>query len=131
MRIVIPLANGRVSTHLGQSDQVALVDADVSSQQILGTQLLSAPAHRRGMLPQWLHEKGAEVVIARGIGTRAQQYFAKNGITVVVGAPTDEPETLASAYLGGTLNTSGNVCDHSRQRRSRGTRPCRKEEEAQ
>jgi ATP-binding protein involved in chromosome partitioning len=52
------------------------------------------------------------VIIAGGMGRRAQQLFAQNGITVVVGAPAETPEQLVSAYLSGTLETGGNLCDH-------------------
>jgi len=52
------------------------------------------------------------VVIAGGMGQRAQQIFADHGITVLVGAPVDTPENLATAYLKGTLECGDNVCDH-------------------
>jgi ATP-binding protein involved in chromosome partitioning len=46
------------------------------------------------------------------MGQRAQQLFAQNGITVVMGAPAEPPEHLATAYLNGTLETGDNICDH-------------------
>ena len=60
----------------------------------------------------WLAERGAEVIIAGGMGQRALQLFAENGIKVVVGAPSEPPEDVLAAYLNGTLETGGNVCDH-------------------
>jgi hypothetical protein len=38
--------------------------------------------------------------------------FAQNGIEVVVGAPSETPEALVAAYLGGTLRSGDNLCDH-------------------
>jgi predicted Fe-Mo cluster-binding NifX family protein len=64
------------------------------------------------VLPQWLHEQGADVIIAGGMGQRAQGLFAQNGIEVVVGAPGGDPADVAAAYLSGTLETGENVCDH-------------------
>jgi predicted Fe-Mo cluster-binding NifX family protein len=64
------------------------------------------------MLPPWLAERGAEVIIAGGMGMRAQQLFAASGIRVVVGAPPEEPATLVRAYLEGTLQSGPNLCDH-------------------
>ena len=58
------------------------------------------------------HQRGAEVIIAGGMGMRAQQLFAQNDITVVVGASGEQPEQLVAAYLNGTLETGDNVCDH-------------------
>ena len=61
---------------------------------------------------QWLHEQGASVIITGGMGIRARTLFAENGIDVVVGAPVEEPETVARAFLEGTLQTGDNICDH-------------------
>ena len=70
------------------------------------------PAHEPGVLPKWLHELGAQVIIAGGMGSRAQQLFLENGIKVITGAPMDPPESLVNQYLAGILETGDNVCDH-------------------
>jgi len=111
MRIAIPLANGRLAMHFGHCEQFALVEID-EENNVVGKTLLTPPAHEPGVLPRWLREQGATVIIAGGMGQRAQQLFAQNGIAVVVGAPAGEPEQLVSAYLGGTLEAGTNICDH-------------------
>jgi predicted Fe-Mo cluster-binding NifX family protein len=63
-------------------------------------------------LPQWLREQGADVIIAGGMGSRAQQLFGQNGIRVVVGAASDAPEVLVRQYLDDRLVTGTNLCDH-------------------
>ncbi|MEJ2648408.1 MAG: NifB/NifX family molybdenum-iron cluster-binding protein [Sedimentisphaerales bacterium] len=70
------------------------------------------PAHAPGVLPEWLHENGVNVIIAGGMGQRAQQLFAQNEIDVVIGAQAGTPEELVSAYLQNTLVTGENICDH-------------------
>ena len=113
MRIAIPLADGRLSSHFGHCDQFALVDVDEPTKEIRATALHAPPAHAPGALPAWLAEQGAEVVIAGGIGQRAQQLFTASGIDVVVGAPASaQPQELVRAYLDGTLAGGQNVCDH-------------------
>ena len=112
MKIAIPLANGRLSMHFGHCEQFALVDVDEAARKVGETELRTPPAHEPGVLPRWLHEQGATVIIAGGMGTRAQQLFAENNIAVVIGAPAELPEQLVSAYLSGTLQTGDNVCDH-------------------
>ena len=52
------------------------------------------------------------MIIAGGMGQRAQSLFAENGIKVVVGAPAETPEQLVAEYLAGTLKAGENVCDH-------------------
>ena len=111
MKIAIPLAEGRLSSHFGHCEQFALVEVD-EHNNIVGKTLLSPPAHEPGVLPAWLHEQGAGVIIAGGMGRRAQQLFAQNGIAVIVGAPAATPEELVSGHLKGTLATGDNLCDH-------------------
>lgn len=112
MRIALPLAEGKLCMHFGHCETFALVEADPASKKILRTTRLEPPEHQPGLFPRWLHEQGATVVIAGGMGQRAQGLFAENGIQVVVGAPADTPETLVLAFLNGTLKTGDNVCDH-------------------
>jgi len=111
VKIAIPLAQGRLCMHFGHCEQFALVETD-EEDNIVSKTLLAPPAHEPGRLPAWLHEQGADVIIAGGMGQRAQHLFAQNGITVIVGAPASEPEQLVSSHLSGTLETGGNICDH-------------------
>lgn len=110
MRIAIPLVEGKLCMHFGHCGQFALLDVEEGA--ITATTKLDPPAHEPGVLPRWLHEQGATVIIAGGMGQRAQSLFAEQGIQVVVGAPADTPETLVAAYLAGTLTTGQNTCDH-------------------
>jgi ATP-binding protein involved in chromosome partitioning len=112
MKIAIPIADGKLCMHFGHCEQFALLDVDERSKQITGKQMLTPPPHEPGVLPRWLYEKGATVILAGGMGQRAQALFSENGITVVVGAPADAPETVATEYLAGTLKAGANVCDH-------------------
>lgn len=112
MRIAIPLADGTLCMHFGHCGQFALVDVDEDTKAIMATKLLDPPAHEPGVLPRWLHEQGATVIIAGGMGQRAQALFAQQGIRVVVGAPAEAPEELVSAFLAGSLATGLNACDH-------------------
>ncbi len=112
MRIALPLAEGRLCMHFGHCEAFALVEVDPATKKIVSTTMLEPPEHQPGLFPRWLHEKGANVIIAGGMGQRAQGLFAENQIKVVVGASADTPENLVQAYLNGTLKTGDNVCDH-------------------
>ena len=111
MKIAIPLADGRLCMHFGHCEQFALVETD-EQNNIVSKTMLTPPAHEPGVLPAWLHEQGADVIIAGGMGARAQQLFTQKDITVVVGAPAMTPEQLVEEYLNDTLETGDNVCDH-------------------
>ena len=74
--------------------------------------MVASPPHQPGLLPAWLAEKGAEVILAGGIGSRAIQAFTEQGIKVVVGVSLEDPEAIALAFLQDTLRTDNNACDH-------------------
>ena len=112
MKIAIPLADGKLCMHFGHCEKFALVEVDEIAKEITGTNMLEPPAHEPGVFPAWLHEEGAEVIIAGGMGQRAQQLFAQNSIEVIVGASAETPDELIAAFLNGTLETGQNVCDH-------------------
>jgi ATP-binding protein involved in chromosome partitioning len=112
MKIAMPIAEGKLAAHFGHCAQFALVEIDASTNTALETHYVEAPAHEPGLLPQWLHEQGADVVITGGMGRCAQKIFAEQGIEVVVGVPAAFPEEIVSAYLGGSLETGENLCDH-------------------
>ena len=111
-KIAVPIADGRLAMHFGHCEQFAIIEVDSESKRIIDTQLMTPPLHEPGVLPAWLSELGVEVIIAGGMGTRAQQLFSGKGITVVVGAPSKEPEKLVAAYLEGILQSGDNICDH-------------------
>jgi len=112
MRIAIPLADGKLAMHFGHCERFALVDVDPTNKRILKREDVVAPPHQPGLLPPWLAEQGATLIIAGGMGQRAQELFVQQGILVVVGAPAETPEELVSDYLAETLRVGSNVCDH-------------------
>jgi len=108
--IVIPVSEGKLSLHFGHCDQFAFIETEKG--EIKAQEMKTPPAHEPGVLPRWLYEQGADVVIASGMGDQAQQLLKKNGIDVIIGAPMDSPEAIAHQYLSDTLVTGNNVCDH-------------------
>jgi len=112
MRIAIPLAEGKLALHFGHCQEFALVDVDPKTGEVRRTEKANPPDHAPGVLPRWLAEQGAEIILAGGMGSRAQNLFAENGIQVIVGAPAKAPEDLARDYMAGTLEAGDNVCDH-------------------
>jgi len=106
----IPLAEGKLCSHFGHCEQFALIEAE--NGKIRGKMTHTPPPHEPGVLPKWLHDLGAQVIIAGGMGSRAQQLFVESGIKVITGAPMDPPESLVNQYLADILVTGENVCDH-------------------
>ena len=110
MKIAIPMANGRLTAHFGHCQEFALVE--VEGNEISKKEMLVPPPHEPGVLPNWLHQLGADVIIAGGMGQRAVGLFQERGIKVVTGAPALTPEEIVNSYLNNTLMTGANLCDH-------------------
>ncbi|MBW2428757.1 MAG: NifB/NifX family molybdenum-iron cluster-binding protein [Deltaproteobacteria bacterium] len=110
MKFAIPLAEGKLTAHFGHCQEFALIE--VEDNQIKNKETLVPPPHEPGLLPKWLHDQGANVIIAGGMGARALDLFSQNDIKVIVGASALTPEELVNQYLANTLQTGGNVCDH-------------------
>ena len=112
MRIAIPITGGELSAHFGHCEQFVIVDVDEPGSMVIGKEAVTPPAHEPGLLPRWLAEQGVDVVIAGGMGSRAQTLFAAQNVSVAVGAPAEDPEALALAYVKGALQPGTNICDH-------------------
>lgn len=112
MKIAIPVADGTLATHFGHCEQFAVLQVEPLQQKLLSQQSLQAPPHEPGLLPRWLAQHGVQVVIAGGMGQRAQQLFAQSGIQVHTGAPVATPEELVQHFMQGTLTLGSNLCDH-------------------
>ena len=110
MKFAVPLAEGKLTAHFGHCKEFALVDANENG--IMKNETLVPPPHEPGVLPKWLHELGADVIIAGGMGARAIDLFRQSGIKVVVGAPALTPEELVKLYFDDKLQSGNNVCDH-------------------
>ena len=112
VRYAVPLSGGVVSPHFGHCEHFALIDVDEERRAIIKKELVPSPGHQPGLLPEWLAGEGVSVVIAGGMGSRAQDLFQQNRIKVVIGVMESDPEKAVLSYLNGTLATEDNICDH-------------------
>jgi predicted Fe-Mo cluster-binding NifX family protein len=114
LKIAIPVLNGRLLGHLGETKQFALVEADQQNRVIGRTQIVAAPPHEPGSFPRWLREQGVRVVIAVGIGQRALDNLNHYGIEVWSGQIGAPAKTQVVAWLAGQLTRSPSGCAHQR-----------------
>ena len=113
MRIAIPLAQGQLCQHFGHCEEMLFVDTDADRRQVTGRSVEKTPEHVPGLLPQWLKEHQVNVVLAGGIGARAQELLAAASIEVLTGVTSADPQAAVSAYLEGTLKSIAYQCEHS------------------
>ena len=112
MRYAVPVSGGIISPHFGHCEHFALVDVDEDRKEITRQELVPSPGHQPGLLPEWLAEQGVSLVIAGGMGSRAQGLFQQNRIGVILGTMESNPEKAVLSYLNGQLATGDNICDH-------------------
>jgi predicted Fe-Mo cluster-binding NifX family protein len=110
MKFAIPIADGKLTAHFGHCKEFAILN--VEENKITNKEIIVPPPHEPGVLPRWLKEMGAHVIIAGGMGQRAIALFDEAGIRVITGAPVEDPEILVKDYLENTLAVGNNVCDH-------------------
>jgi len=109
MRIAIPTEGGVLAGHFGRCQHFTFFD--VKDSRVVYLSQAQPPAHEPGVIPRWLAQQGAKMIIAGGMGVRAQQIFNQYGIQVLLGAPCLDPQAIVEKYLAGTLQTGENVCD--------------------
>lgn len=112
MKYAIPVSGGTISSHFGHCEQFAIFDIEEQNKKIINKELVTSPEHQPDLLPKWLAEKNVSVVIAGGMGPRAQNIFHQNGISVVLGAMESDPGKAVLSHINGTLATGNNECDH-------------------
>jgi len=110
LTFAIPVAGGKLCSHFGHCEQFAIIETE--DGKLKEKTMRTPPPHEPGVLPRWLRDLGADIIIAGGMGSRAQGFFSEMGIKVITGAPMDPPESLVRQYLSDSLVTGENVCDH-------------------
>ena len=103
--------SGQISQHFGRCPYYLIVD--VEGDEIKRTDSVDNPYynnHVPGMVPQFINEQGAKVMIAGGMGPRAIDMFGNLGIEVVTGAIGNVGNVL-QAYLKGEIS-GVEPCEH-------------------
>lgn len=109
MKVAIATDNTNVSAHFGHCTGFTIYD--IENAAVASKDFIQNPGHEPGFLPVFLKDHNAEIIIAGGMGTRAQTLFNENGIKVIVGASGSVEDAL-SAYLSGSLKSTDSFCDH-------------------
>lgn len=109
MKIAVATENGNVCPHFGHAPTFRIFETD--DKKITGHQDHPNPGHVPGALPKWLSEMKVDVIIAGGMGPRAEELFVAAGIKPVIGAQ-GPAEAAAVAFLEGSLECGESACGH-------------------
>jgi len=112
LKIAVASDNGMVAEHFGHCEEFKVFVAE--DGKVVRTEDVANPGHRPGFLPNFLADRGVNVIISGGMGGAAVEIFNSKNIEVIIGAE-GSAEAAAAAYLRGDLKSTGSVChEHGR-----------------
>ena len=107
MKIAISTDSGNVCAHFGRAPEFTFVT--IENNQVTEKKVLQNPGHSVGSIPQFVHQEGANYMIAGGMGRRAEAFFNQYGIEVIVGV-TGRIDDIVQQILDGTLKGGESLC---------------------
>lgn len=108
MRVAISTDGEFVSAHFGRCPSFTIVDI-IKDGHVLIKDVIDNPGHQPGFIPQFLHEKGVNCIVAGGMGMRAQGFFDEFGIQAIVGISGKVDEVIEKLKKG-TLKGGESLC---------------------
>ena len=109
MKIAVASMGHLVAGHFGHCENFNIFEAE--DGVIVGHESIPNPGHRPGFLPNFLADRGVQVIISGGMGGGAVEIFNERGVEVVVGA-SGMAKAAVEAWLKGELKSTGSVCNH-------------------
>jgi predicted Fe-Mo cluster-binding NifX family protein len=103
-----------IADHFGRCPYYLI--AEVEGKEVVASEVIKNPfymAHSPGVVPRFINEQGAEVMISGGMGPRAIDMFLSLGIEAVTGASGEAGDAL-SLYLEGNLKGASECPDDER-----------------
>lgn len=107
MKVALSTDNGYVAGHFGRCPQFTIVN--IENKLVANKEIIDNPGHHPGFLPKFLSEKGVEVIIAGGMGHRAQELFCQHNIEIIVGI-TGKIDEVLSELIKGSLQGGESLC---------------------
>ncbi|HNY37744.1 MAG TPA: NifB/NifX family molybdenum-iron cluster-binding protein [Petrotogaceae bacterium] len=116
IKVAIPLLENKgkdspISEHFGHAPFFGFVYLEGSEYKV---DIHDNPfnEHTPGQIPQYMKQNGVNVMVARGIGSRAIEFFADLGIEVYKGAD-GTVQQIMDQFIQSTLKDKDYKCNHS------------------
>jgi predicted Fe-Mo cluster-binding NifX family protein len=107
MRVAISTDGEFVSQHFGRCPTFTIVD--LQNGKVIAKEVVENPGHEPGYIPQFLHERGVEAIIAGGMGMRATGFFDEFGIKAIVGI-SGKIDEVVEQIAKGTIKGGESLC---------------------
>ena len=107
MKIAVASMGTQVAQHFGHCENFWIYETQDGC--ITAEESIPNPGHKPGFLPNFLGDRGVEVIIAGGMGGGAVEIFNERKIEVIVGV-SGASKDAAVQYLEGNLCSTGSIC---------------------
>ena len=107
MKIAISTDGENVSGHFGRCPSFIIVE--IEKDEIKSKEIINNPGHHPGFIPEFLHERGVDCIVAGGMGGKAEGFFKQYGIETFVGVTGTIEETLEK-IKNGSLESKEGLC---------------------
>jgi predicted Fe-Mo cluster-binding NifX family protein len=109
VKVAISTDMGYVSAHFGRCASYTIVD--IEEGEVVNREEIPNPGHQPGFLPQYLYDRGVNIIIAGGMGPRAQGLFAQRNIESLIGVqgPIDD---VITKFIDQKIEAGEDLCGH-------------------
>ncbi|HMA62957.1 MAG TPA: NifB/NifX family molybdenum-iron cluster-binding protein [bacterium] len=107
MKIAIATNNGQVAQHFGRCPKYTIVE--IKDEQVKNKEIVGNPGHAPGALPKFLNSKDCQLIIAGGMGRKAQGLFKEFNIDWIIGVQGDV-DCVIEDYINGKLESGESLC---------------------
>lgn len=107
MKVAIATDSGSVSAHFGRCPTYTFLD--IENGEIIKQTKVDNPGHATGTIPRFMHDNNVKVMIAGGMGWRAQEFFKEYGINVILGV-SGKIDDVIKKVKEGTLKGGESLC---------------------
>lgn len=107
LKIAVASEGNHVTGHFGHCENFRIFTTE--DKKIIAEENIPNPGHKPGFLPNFLADRGVNVIVSGGMGGGAVDIFNERNVEVVMGASGDA-KVAVEAYLEGSLHSTGSVC---------------------
>jgi predicted Fe-Mo cluster-binding NifX family protein len=107
MIVAVSTDGDYVSEHFGRCPHFTI--ATIEDGLVKTKDIFPNPGHSPGSIPQFLHDKGVNAVLAGGAGQRAIGLFSQFGIELYTGV-SGKVEDALKDFAQGSIKSDGSSC---------------------
>lgn len=106
-KIAISVDGNQVSAHFGRCPSFVMIE--MKNGRIINREEIPNPGHLTGFLPDFLAQKGVNLIICGGMGKKAIALFLEKGIKPMMGI-SGEVDEVIEKYVQGQLQEGDSLC---------------------